>query len=177
MRQGRHPGEALQPRRLAVAAESAGEYRLRLVAGTELHAGLVRAVTSLGLGQAAVSLIAGSFDRFSYLTGQPDASGARLATYGAPTSPPPPVTLIGANALIGSDGEGAPLLHCHAVVVDADGRVHGGHLPPDLCVIGEEGLTAHVLGLTKGGFAVAYDPETNYPIFHPAVLGAEEAAL
>ncbi len=62
------------------------------------------------------------------------------------------------------------------MVVDSEGRIHGGHLPPELCVVGEDGLTVHVLGLAKGGFAVAYDAETNYAIFHPAALEREEAA-
>ncbi len=176
MRQGKHPGPAAEPRRLAGRAESAGEYRIELEEGEELHEGLLSALGDLGLGQAAVSLVSGSFAAFSYLTGQPDASGARLATYGAPTTPAAPVTLIGANALVGSDGEGRPLLHCHAVVADAEGRVHGGHLPPGACLVGAEGLTLQVLGLAGGGFAVAYDAETNYAIFHPKVPATAEAA-
>lgn len=175
MRQARHPGAPLQPRRLSVPAESGGEYRLTLPPGAELHAGLLEAAGALGVGQAAVTLLSGSFARFSYLTGQPDASGARLATYGAPTRVPAPATLIGANGLIGSDAEGRALLHCHCVVVDAAGRIHGGHLAPGACLVGEAGLTLHLLALAGGGFAVAYDPETNYAIFHPAPQAAGEA--
>jgi len=176
MRQARHPGESRQPRRLSVAARSAGEYRVILPPGSELHEGVLAAAAEIGLAQATVSLVGGDFARFSYLTGQPDASGQRLATYGAPTEVTAPVTLIGANALIGSDAEGRPALHCHCVVVDAEGRVHGGHLPPGASIVGEAGLTLHLLGLTDGGFAVAYDPETNYTIFHPTGAGAGEAA-
>ncbi len=167
MRRGQHPGPPQEPRRLHQRARAAGEYRIHLEPGEELHSGLLEALATLGLEQAALSLVAGSFDAFSYLTGQPDASGERLATYGAPTLPPAPVTLIGANALVGQGAEGAPLLHCHAVVVDAEGKVHGGHLPPGACIVGAGGLTVQVLGLAEGGFAVAYDAETNYAIFHP----------
>ncbi|GAB5467255.1 MAG: hypothetical protein Kilf2KO_02850 [Rhodospirillales bacterium] len=172
MRQGQHPGPPLEPRRLSLQAESAGEYRVRLAPGSELHAAVIAAAVDLGLVQATVSLLSGSFDRFSYLTGQPDASGQRLATYGAPTLLDGPVTLIGANGLIGSDPEGRALFHCHCVVADAQGQVHGGHLPPEACVVGAGGLTLHLLGLAKAGFRVAYDSETNYPIFHPKALEA-----
>ena len=64
--------------------------------------------------------------------------------------------------------EGGTLLHCHAVVVDRDGRIHGGHLPPGVCTAGAEGLTALVTALDGAGFQAAYDAETNYPIFQPA---------
>ncbi|MEQ8652223.1 MAG: DUF296 domain-containing protein [Kiloniellales bacterium] len=175
MRQARHPGPSLEPRRLNVKAASAGEYRLQLGEGEELHAGLLDALADLGLAHAAITLVSGRFAAFSYLTGQPDKSGARLATYGAPCLLAGPVTLIGANALVGSSVEGAPLLHCHAVVVDAEGRVHGGHLPPGACFVGAGGLVAQVLGLSGGGFAVAYDAETNYPIFHPKVIAEVSA--
>lgn len=175
MRQARHPGASLQPRRLNVAAKSAGEFRMRLAAGEELHSGLLAALADRGLAHAAITLVSGRFAAFSYLTGQPDASGERLATYGAPCQLEGPVTLIGANALVGCGAEGAPLLHCHAVVVDAEGRVHGGHLPPGTCIVGEGGLVVQILGLTNGGFTVAYDAETNYSIFHPSAIAEVSA--
>ncbi len=175
MRQGQHPGPPEEPRRLSSRAVSAGEYRICLGQGEELHGGLLKALDGLGLEHAAISLLSGTFAAFSYLTGQAGTSGERLATYGAPTSPQIPVRLIGANALVGSDAEGRPLLHCHAVVVDAEGSVHGGHLPPGACIVGPDGLKAQILGLAEAGFAVAYDAETNYAIFHPRALAAGEA--
>jgi len=175
MRQAKHPGPPELPRRLAIPAAAAGEFRLVLPEGSELHAGLIAALGDLGLTDASLRLVSGSFRAFSYLTGQPDRSGARLATYGAPTILAPPVTLIGANALVGANAEGQPALHCHAVVVDKAGQVHGGHLPPDACIVGAEGLVVQVLGLAEGGFAVGYDAETNYSIFQPRAMAAEAA--
>ncbi len=168
MRQARHPGPSLQPRRLAVSARSAGEFRIKLGEGEELHSGLLSALAGLGLAHAAIALVSGRFAAFSYLTGEADTSGERLATYGAPCHLAGATTLIGANALVGRGPEGVPLLHCHAVVVDAECRVHGGHLPPGSCFIGAGGLVGQVLGLAEGGFAVAYDRETNYSIFQPS---------
>ena len=168
MRTLKQPGPALEPRRLAVPATAARELRVTLHDGEELHAGLIAALTAAGVRHAAIQLDGGGFARMDYLTGQPDASGARLATYGAPTHLAGPVTLVGANAILGAREDGQPILHCHAVVVDRAGGLHGGHLPPGACVAGAEGLSGWVTVLAEGGFAVAYDAETNYPIFQPA---------
>ncbi len=176
MRQAEHPGPALEPRRLRVGANAAGEYRVQLAAGEELHEGILAALADVGLQHAAITLLSGQFAAFSYLTGQADDSGERLATYGAPSVLCGPVTLIGANALVGRGPQGDALLHCHAVVVDVEGGVHGGHLPPGACIVGEAGLVAQVMGLSGGGFAVSYDAETNYAIFHPTSLDAEETS-
>ena len=168
MRTLQQPGPALEPRRLAVPATAARELRVTLHEGEELHAGLIAALTAAGVRDAAIQLDGGGFARMDYLTGQPDATGARLATYGAPTHLEGPVTLVGANAILGRREDGLPILHCHAVVVDRDGGLHGGHLPPDACFAGPSGLGGWATVLTEGGFAVAYDAETNYPIFQPA---------
>jgi hypothetical protein len=79
--------------------------------------------------------------------------------------------LLGGNGILGCGPEGATLLHCHAVVVDRDGRIHGGHLPPGVCIAGDEGLTALVTAVEGAGFKAAYDAETNYPIFQPVESG------
>ncbi len=168
MRTLKQPGPPLEPRRLAVPANVVAELRLTLAEGEELHAGIIAALTARGIRHAAIQLDGGGFARMDYLTGQPDATGARLATYGAPTHLEGPVTLVGANAILGAKEDGGPILHCHAVVVDRAGALHGGHLPPGACIAGAEGLGGWVTALGEGGFAVAYDAETNYPIFQPA---------
>lgn len=170
MRALAQPGPALEPRRLAVTAAAAAEFALYLAPGEELHDGVIAALAARGIAQAAIQLTGGGFGRMAYLTGQPDATGARLATYGAPTWLEGPVLLVGANAILGTRENGGPILHCHAVVVDRDGGLHGGHLPPESCIAGPEGLTGWVTALSGGGFAVAYDAETNYSIFQPAEI-------
>lgn len=168
MRTMQQPGPALEPRRLSQPAEVAAELRIELAPGSDLHEGLVAAFTGRGISDAAIQIVGGAFASMQYLTGQPDGSGARVATYGAPTLLEGPVQLIGANAILGRLEDGQPILHCHAVVADREGRIHGGHLPPKVCTVGAGGLVAWATVLSGGGFAVKYDPETNYPIFHPA---------
>ncbi len=173
MRTLAQPGEALNPRRLAVSAESGADWRVRLPAGADLLNGLVAALSAQGVRQAAVSILGGCFAQVAYLTGQPDRSGERVATYGEPTHLAGPVMLLGANAILGMNPKDEPLIHCHAVLVDRDGRLHGGHLPPGAALLGGDGAVALVSTLTDGGFKVAYDSETNYPLFHPQTAAGE----
>lgn len=168
MRTLKQPGPAVEPRLIALPAQAAGELRVVLPPGSDLHEGLTAVLRGLGITDAAIRITGGSFSSMQYLTGQPDASGERVATYGAPTPLEGPVLLVGASAILGRLESGQPILHCHAVVADRDGRIHGGHLPPGVCIAGPEGLTAWVTVLAGGGFAVRYDAETNYTIFQPA---------
>ncbi|WP_119166154.1 PCC domain-containing protein [Algihabitans albus] len=173
MRQLKHPGEGEEPRRIVRSLETGGSLRLRLSEGADLLTGLTDALIARGITDAGLQLLAGDFSAMQYLTGQPDASGQRVATYGAPTPLAGPVRLIGGNCILGRDAAGRPLLHCHAVVVDREGRIHGGHLPPKVCRLGPAGVTALVTAIGGAGFQVAYDAETNYDIFQPA---GEQAA-
>jgi predicted DNA-binding protein with PD1-like motif len=124
------PGAPLQPRRLLEWAAPAIDLRVRLAGDQDLLHGLVSALADRGVRHAAVQVLAADIARMAYLTGAEDPSGARVATYGPPTRLDGPVTFIGANGILGPGPDGDGLLHCHAVVVDAQGRLHGGHLPP-----------------------------------------------
>ena len=166
------PGTPLSPRRICTWAEKAPELRLFLPPGTDLLTDLAKVLTDQGIESAALQMLSGSFEEISYFTGMVDESGARVATYGAPRMLNGPVTLLGANAVFGQ-GEGAvPLVHCHAVMADAEGRVHGGHLPLEGCILGSDGAVVLVAPLYGGGFEVSYDSETNYSLFHPVSFAA-----
>jgi len=67
-------------------------------------------------------------------------------------------------------------VHCHAVLLDNRGKVHGGHLPPGVCRVGAGGMVVHAVAFSGAALEVRYDAETNYPVFHPAALAAAEAA-
>lgn len=168
MRRLTHPGEASLPRREVVLASAARDFRVQLPEGLELLEGLSTALEAQGISAAGIQFIGGTFSRLAYLTGQPDASGERVATYGQPTHLEGPVRLLGANAILGRDKAGRALLHCHAVLVDREGHLHGGHLPPDACIVGPGGLTGFVTAHEGAAFRVAEDAETNYAIFQPA---------
>ena len=172
MRTLRQPGAPLQPRRLLEWAAPSGDFRVSLAGGQDLLRGLVAALAARDIHHAAVQVLAGEIARMAYLTGAEDRSGQRVATYGPPTWLDGPVTLIGANGIVGPGPDGDPLLHCHAVVVDATGRLHGGHLPPGNVRLGAGGAVALATPLRGAAFAAVYDSETNYPLFQPTRLSA-----
>ena len=161
------PGAVLSPRRLSGTADITANLRLFIPQGQDLLNGMLRALVDQGIHHAAISLISGTFETVDYLTGQVDETGERVATYGPPTRLAGPVQLLGGNAIVGVNPEDQPLIHCHAVMVDRNGQLHGGHLPPGTSRLSGEGAVALVAAFTGGGFKVAYDSETNYPIFHP----------
>lgn len=171
MRTLTQPGAPLQPRRLLEWAAPVADLRVAMGAGQDLLRGLVAALAARGIHHAAVQVLAADIARMAYLTGAEDDSGHRVATYGPPTWLDGPVTLIGANAILGPGPDGDTLLHCHAVVVAA-GRLHGGHLPPGDVQLGEGGALALVTPLREAAFAAIYDSETNYPLFQPRRLSA-----
>lgn len=166
------PGAPLQPRRLLEWAAPVPDLRLSLSAGQDLLHGIVAALGERGVAHAAVQVLAAGIARLAYLTGAEDPSGQRVATYGPPTRLEGPVTLLGANGILGTGPDGEALLHCHAVVVDAAGRLHGGHLPPGDCLLGTGGAVALATPLRAAVFAASYDSETNYPLFQPTRVPA-----
>ena len=176
MRTVKQPGPPARPRLLSVAAESGGELRLVLRAGDDLLHGLAAALTKAGVASAAVSLAGGGFSRMQYLTGQPCKDGSRVASYGAPTVLEGPVTLLSGSAFLGLDETGKPIVHCHAVLIDNQGKVHGGHLPPGVCKVGPQGVVAHVAAFAGAALTVRHDAETNYPVFHPTAFDRAAAA-
>lgn len=172
MRTLQQPGAPLQPRLLLEWTAPAEDLRVTLAAGQDLLNGLVGALAERGVTHAAVQVIAADIARMAYLTGAEDPSGARVATYGPPTWLEGPVMLLGGNGILGPGPEGETLLHCHAVMVDAAGRLHGGHLPPGDCLLAGGGAVALVTPLREAAFAAAYDSETNYPLFQPKRIRA-----
>ncbi|MGD1876956.1 MAG: PCC domain-containing protein [Kiloniellaceae bacterium] len=166
------PGDPLQPRRLLEWAAPATDLRVQLAGGQDLLRGIVAALAARGIAHAAVQVVAAEIARMAYLTGAEDPSGQRVATYGAPTWLEGPVTLLGANGILGPGPDGDTLLHCHAVVVDAAGRLHGGHLPPGDVLLGDGGAVALATPLREAAFAACYDSETNYPLFQPQRISA-----
>lgn len=172
MRSLAHPGAPLQPRRLLEWAAPAVDLRVGLAGGQDLLHGLVVALAGRGVAYAGVQVVSAEIARMAYLTGAEDPSGARVATYGPPTWLEGPVTLLGANGILGPGPDGDSLLHCHAVVVDSMGRLHGGHLPPGDCRLGAGGAVALVTPLREAAFVAGYDSETNYPLFQPRKLAS-----
>ena len=164
----RHPGPVLEPRRLALWAEGGCDLRIALPAGADLMEDLVTALRENGIESAGLVILGGALGRVSFMTGRPDDSGNRAATHNGPWDMDGPLTLVGGGAIFGPDQAGRPLLHWHALFSGPDGRVRGGHLRQGFCPLGPQGLLVLAQSLEGATFKVAHDPETNFPIFHPA---------
>lgn len=164
----RHPGPEKYPRVLVEASAPAAEFRLGLAGGQDLLTGLETALSARGVTSATVALAGGTLAPFTFVTGIADPTGFRIATHSEPVRLAGPVLLIAGAAIFGHDEDGARKTHCHAVLCDAEGRVRGGHVVAGGCMIGEEGLAVWVTPTGAAAFEVAFDDETNFPIFHPA---------
>ena len=167
MRYLTHPGAPSEPRQLTQWASGVQDRIVRLQTGADLMQGLTQALTAAGFTQAGIVLIEGSLARTSFMTGRPDNSGYRVATHNGPWSREGPLTLIGGSAVLGLDESDAPLLHCHAYFADVTGAIAGGHMRSGECPLAAGGLTALACCPSGAGFKVAFDRETNFPIFHP----------
>ena len=75
--------------------------------------------------------------------------------------------MIFGNATLGKHTDGAPLVHCHAVVLTEAGLLKGGHILTTHCTVGAEPISVLVTSLDGFELRVAYDAETNISMFQP----------
>lgn len=148
-------------------------FQLHIAAGQSLWAGVHHALDRAGIRFAQLEFSAGKLQAAIYHTAPPEASGKTLVKYGAGIDIGPAL-LFSANATYGLGNDGAPLLHCHGLLIDADGRMHGGHLDTSRCLAGTSGLSVQVAATQNTGFAVEHDNTSNMRVFHP--VRRQEAA-
>jgi predicted DNA-binding protein with PD1-like motif len=164
-RRALHPGKP-RPDRIATAV---GERPRRALAwlpeGQTLHDALVFVYMRFGARAGALYLLGGRLSSASYHVAVPRANSARVIEYGPPIRLEGCATIVRANGSYGADLSGRPLLHVHGVLSDREGRVYGGHIAPDLCVIGPGGVRAAVL--LSVGFRQIADGETCFSLFFP----------
>ncbi len=71
------------------------------------------------------------------------------------------------SATLGIGLDGRPVIHCHAMLSGAEGPV-GGHLSPERCRIGPQGLVAHATSVASASFRVQRDPVSAFDLLSPA---------
>jgi len=94
------------------------------------------------------------------------SSGPRWIDYGPPRVLSAPAWLVMGSATYGTGRDGQPALHCHAMLASPEGPV-GGHLAPDRCRIGAEGLVAHAIAAAAASFRVQHDAVTGFDLLAP----------
>ena len=170
MRTIRQPGTPEKPRLLSVPASNGGELRLVVAEGRDLVCGLIAALSAQGIRSAAIALVGGTLARARYLTCIPCDDGEHVVAYAPPTEIDGPIAIVGGNGFLGVGEGGQPVLHCHAVLVGSDGKMHGGHLLPSACPVGRGGAIVHAAIIDGATLTIRHDDETNLPVFHPAAI-------
>lgn len=162
-----HPGAPAAERWTSWETGSADQFRLWIAPGVTLLAGLAASVVGHGFDHACIQLFDGVLAEAWVHTPEPDPQGKLVATYGPAARLEGGAYLVSGNATLGRSAEGKPVLHCHAVAVDGRGRLYGGHLPAERCIVGEGGVRGWGIVSKDGGFVQRFDPETLFTIMFP----------
>ena len=162
-----HPGPRLLPRVQTVTTRSTAVHA-ELSPGVRLIDGLDEILASTDATCAQVEITGGIFDRISYCVPAECPDGSVVCTFSETREARTPAQLLVGSVTVGfRDGE--RFMHCHAVWLDAEGEIRGGHLWPET-VVGGVPVYAVVHPLPGITTVNARDPETCMPVFtpHPA---------
>lgn len=162
--------QRLSSRVISLADHAHKTFVLDIGPGRSIWEGVSDAFTRLDIHSAHVDLMGASLDTAVFYTGYPDPAGKRIAQYGAPNHTAA-VTLVAAMGIYGNDKEDRPMLHCHGCLVDGNGKVQGGHLDTEQCLVGHTGLRVYVTAPDEIGFAARLDATSGMFVFHPSYVG------
>jgi hypothetical protein len=152
---------------IAVLASRARHARVVLAPGLPLIEAVTKAMAALSWPSATLLILGGPMTRAVYYTSALTPDGPRWIDYGPAHTIPGPAWLVMGSATFGPGLDSRPTIHCHAVLSGSEGCV-GGHLSPELCIIGPEGLTAHATSAASAGFRVQRDPASGFDLLTPA---------
>jgi len=165
LRRQPHPGAARAERVTTALAAAPLRAMLWLPEGLTLHDALTQAFAARGARTGAFHLLGGTLAVAAYHVAVPHAGSQRAVEYGEANLIEGGARIVRATGSFGERVGGGPLLHIHASLSDAAGRGHGGHINPELCVVGAGGVRA-ILMLAVGFHQVA-DEETGFSLFFP----------
>ena len=150
----------------AVLAGQARHARIVLAPGRPLIDAVVEAMAALDWPSATLLILGGEMARAVFHTSVLTPQGPRWIDYGPPKELPAPSWLVMGSATFGPGLDGRPALHCHAMLSGPDGPV-GGHLSPETCRIGRNGLIAHATSAETAGFRVQRDEVSGFDLLSP----------
>jgi predicted DNA-binding protein with PD1-like motif len=160
-----HPGKARADRVATAVGQRPRRAMAWLPEGQTLHEAVVSAYVRFGARAGAFYLLGGGLSTAAYHVAKPSAGSARVADYGSPIRIEGGATIVRATGSYGDDLSGRPLVHIHGVLAESGGRAHGGHISPDLCMIGPGGV--RTIMLLAVGFKQIVDRETRFSLFFP----------
>lgn len=168
-----HPGRVNPIRINSLSAKRGRHVRLALQPGRSIFDGIVEPLAEMGVVNASMTVLGGFCETFQYCVAPRDPSGKAVIAYGPPIDAGPSYLIFG-NATLGISMKGKPLVHCHAAVRREDGRVKGGHVLTESCIVGPSPIPVLVLSLDEFDLRQAVDPETNLPLLQPVGDHANE---
>ncbi len=151
----------------ALPAGATRHARILLPANLPLLDAVIVSMSGLAWTSATLQIFGGPLARATYHCSVLTPTGPRWIDYGPARVVADPAALIIGCATFGRTGDGGPALHCHAILSGPDGLV-GGHLSPERCLIGPEGLIAHAVSGPEAGFSIQRDPVSSFDLLAPA---------
>ena len=162
----KQPGPSSPRRVFPQVAPTADQLSVWLAPGVMFDA-VVDSMATNGFNHAGLQIFDGDLAVAFYQVAPPDPTGEKVVAYGPPIPLPGGARIVMASITLGRTVDGKPILHCHGVLRDRQGKLYGGHIPTDLCVIGAEGVSAWA-GVSKdAGFIVRPDTETGFSLLVP----------
>lgn len=161
-----HPGPVNPVRIQSKQGSRSRHFRLLLQPGLSLFDALVKPLADVGVKNAAITILGGYFDHLDYCVGQADPTGNALFAYAAPIHAGSAYMIFG-NATLGKNEEGLPAVHCHAALRTQAGKVKGGHILAQSCIVAQQPVSVLVTSLEEFELRVTFDPETNISLFQP----------
>ncbi|AHG62208.1 PPC domain-containing DNA-binding protein [Advenella mimigardefordensis] len=145
------------------------QYHLKIDEGESIYEGLRARFESRLIQFCSLFFLPANLQSAFYRTASPDATGKTIVRYGQAVVIENGL-LLSANAVFGQNQSGQALIHCHGCLVDANGRMHGGHLDLQRTIAGRRGVQAWVTATKFTGFRSQLDKTSNLFVFHPVRL-------
>src|SRR5258707_2901392 len=155
MRRIVQPGPPL-PKRIQWVEARGRAFAFTLEAGLPLLEAARRGFAAEGFAGGTMNIKGGVLGPFAYVMPALSRTGENAAFY-SDTFRPAGVTRLKMGAMTLGRRDGAPFFHCHALWMEADGHVNGGHILPEETVVAEP-FAVDAFGVDGAIFAAEPDP-------------------
>lgn len=165
MRRIAQPGPEAPERVVSIAARGR-PFRFAVERGLPLLEGVRRGFEAAGFSSGVLSFAGGGLEPLAYVMPALSPSPDHAAFYSDIRRPDGMSRLLSGAMTLG-ERDGAPFFHAHALWIEADGRLSGGHILPEGTTVAEA-FEVDAFGLDGAAFVAAHDPETNFTLLGPA---------
>jgi predicted DNA-binding protein with PD1-like motif len=139
---------------------------IRVLPGSDIIEGIMKACQDLDIKSGAISSCIGSLQKASFLIAVP-LKNKLGAGYSDPINLDGPLELLSAQGTIGQEEGKGLFVHMHGLLSDKHGKVHGGHL-----IKGENPvlITCEIMISEVEGVEMVrtYDPKVAMEVFIPS---------